>query len=130
MDFSFDSLIAAKQRSDQANREPPSPLKEQPEPKRPDLRSNSAAKHAFTDTEIDSSVKPLDLQPLKEFDKNRFPTALEILCRILFEQKLSENRKINCIAKQIYNELFSIIAGALAIPKPTIKMDKCVKKIE
>ena len=62
MAFSFDNFIASHQRNMQvANREPPSPLKDQPAPKRPNSRLGL---RSLTDSLTDSST---DSSTVKEF---------------------------------------------------------------
>ena len=109
-----------------AEREPPSPLKTQPEAKRP----KSQVLRSESESETKTKIRQFNLIPLDEFNPLMFPTNAEVLRRMFFLSDEKKSRSKKSIADQVFKEMEVIYKKALAIERSTKKDFICVKQIE
>ena len=122
--FSFDGLINNFQANRETERERPSPLKNAPELKKPKntqsltkvTRSLSVAidtSNAASDTTVASTSRAFGLVPMQNFDTDKLPTNREVLGRMFYFRDLSNNRKEQSIAEEVFSEIEIIYNKAL-----------------
>ena len=115
------------------NRDPPTPLKSQPDSKRPKT-PNIVTRNLSSD--LDSGdpsirrIKDVTLVPLQTFSGTQIPTNSEVLRRCFFYRDQAPKRAMKAIAEDVFSELEAICLKALAIPKPTKQSKNAVKIIQ
>ena len=115
------------------NRDPPTPLKSQPDSKRPKT-PNIVTRNLSSD--LDSGdpsirrIKDVKLIPLQTFSGDQIPTNSEVLRRCFFYRDQAPKRAMKAIAEDVFSELEAICLKALAIQKPTKHCKNAVKIIQ
>ena len=116
-----------------ASRDPPTPLKNQPDQKRPKTpvgtsdRNLSSGFQTLQTEDSTRTLRGIALVPLPEFDGLKIPTNAEVLRRIFFLRDESHSRSMKSICENVFSEIEEICQRALAIPKPTKQAKNCEK---
>ena len=115
-----------------AERDPPTPLKNQPNSKRPRTPNivNAARNLSLASESKKWEIRGIELVPLEKFEGNQIPTNAEVLRRIFFLRDQSEKRPVKDIAEQVFSDLEEICGRALAIEKPTKQAKNSLKIIQ
>ena len=109
-----------------AEREPPSPLKNMPDFKRPkgahgmatNTRSISSAIEASIESTEASKIKKIGhyhLKPLNKFDGTQLPTKAEVLQRIFKLRDESHNQSMKSISMVVFTEIEEIYLSLIHI---------------
>ena len=113
----------------QNQRDPPTPLKSQPDSKRPKTPNIVTRNLSEEPDPSGHSIRGVELVPLQCFSGTQIPLNSEVLCRFIFLRTESPKRPAKDISHQVFSELEAICLKALAIPKPTKKSQNAEKII-
>ena len=115
-----------------AERDPPTPLKNQPDTKRPRTPNivNAARNLSLTSESKKWEIRGIELVPIEKFDGNQIPTNAEVLRRLFFLRDQSSTKPVKSIAEVVFWELEEICGRALSIEKPTKQAKNSVKIIQ
>ena len=112
-----------------AERNPPTPLKNQPDSKRPRTPNivGAARNLSLTSESKKWEIRGIELVPLEKFDGNQIPTNAEVLRRLFFLREKSSKKPFKDIAEIVFWELEEICGRALAIDKPIKQAKNAIK---
>ena len=114
----------------QNQRDPPTPLKSQPDSKRPKT-PNIVTRNLSEELDPSGhSIRGVELVPLQCFSGTQIPTNSEVLRRCIFMRNEYPSKPIKDIAHDVFSELEAICLKALAISKPTKKSQNALKIIQ